>query len=54
LSSAAWICAIDAAASGSGSMEAKTSSPRSRRIVGSISANGTGGTSSVSFESSSM
>ena len=45
---------IDAVASGSGSIDAKTSSPRSARIVASTSTNGTGGTSSCRCVSSSM
>ena len=52
--SAEWIWAIEAAASGSGSILANTFSPRAAWIAGSISENGTGGTSSVSFVSSSM
>jgi hypothetical protein len=54
LSSAGWTCAIDAVASGSGSMLAKTSAGSSSAIRRRICSNGTGGTWSTSFSSSSM
>jgi len=53
-SNAVWIWAIDAVASGSGSMRTKTSGGSSSAITWRICSKGTGGTSSTSLPSSSM
>jgi hypothetical protein len=53
-SSAPWIWAIDAQASGTSSTRANTSSPISSSMISRASLSGNGGTSSTSSLSSSM